>query len=131
MSERDDFDRIVEGLDLGLSFPDEVPDPPPPAPAAHVVRAESSDDEPDPEPFYRRVDPAPVLPRTRGPLLAWCALLGTPIALAVATLLHVFLPRSVLVGAALIVVAAGIYLIAQLPEHGPSRRDWPDDGAVL
>ena len=41
------------------------------------------------------------------------------------------LPRPMLAGAVLIFVAGAIYLISQLPEHGPSRSDWPDDGAVL
>ncbi len=36
-----------------------------------------------------------------------------------------------LAGAVLTFVAAAIYLVSQLPEHGPSRPDWPDDGAVL
>ena len=42
-----------------------------------------------------------------------------------------FLSGAVLLGAALTFVASAIYLIAQLPEHGPSQRDWPDDGAAL
>jgi hypothetical protein len=131
MTERDDFDKIVEGLDFDLAFPDEPADPEPEVPPA-LAWAPDDDERREPEePFYRRVEPTPLLPRRRGPLLAWIGVLGTPLALVVATLFGVFLDRPILAGAALIFVAAAIYLILQLPEHGPSRRDWPDDGAVL
>jgi hypothetical protein len=128
--ERDDFDRIVEGLDLHLSFPDEPADPvfdaaPPPEPEADPDPVETE------EPFYRRVEPAQLVPRRRGVLLAWCGVIGAPLLLVLATVAHVFLERSIIAGAALIFVASAIYLFLQLPEHGPSRRDWPDDGAVL
>jgi hypothetical protein len=132
MSERDDFDKIVEGLHFDLSFPDEPADPVPQDP--HPSRDEPADDL-DPaeteEPFYRRVDPTPLVPRRRGIMLAWCGVIGAPLALVLATVAHIFLERSVVAGAALIFVASAIYLFLQLPEHGPSRRDWPDDGAVL
>lgn len=128
MTERDDFDKIVEGLDLHLVFPDEIPEPEPqPAVQAPVEDAPEAAEEP----FYRKVSPTPLIPRHRGTLLAWLGVLGAPTALAVATLLGVFLDRPIVAGAALIFVAGAIYLIVQLPEHGPSRRDWPDDGAVL
>ncbi|MFC5679041.1 hypothetical protein [Aeromicrobium endophyticum] len=129
MSERDDFDRIVEGLDLDLSFIDEpLPEPEPaPAPAPAPV-----DDSPgEDEAFYRQVDAAPLLPRRRDIVLAWAGVIGAPLALVLATVAHVLLDRAVVAGAALIFVASAIYLFLQLPEHGPSRRDWPDDGAVL
>ncbi|MCW2841587.1 MAG: hypothetical protein JWR55_3070 [Aeromicrobium sp.] len=129
MSERDDFDRIVEGLDLDFSFPDE------PAEPAHQEPAELGRETDEPvtqeEAFYRQVGPAPLMPRRRGVLMAWCGVLGAPLLLVLATLAHVFLDRPVVAGAALIFVASAIYLFLQLPEHGPSRRDWPDDGAVL
>ena len=128
MTERDDFDRIVEGLDLDLSFPDEPGDPVADEGAARPAPAEPVDAE---EPFYRRVEPTPLLPRRRGPLLAWLGLAGAPLALVLATVVHVYLPRSILAGAVLIFVASATYLFLQLPEHGPGRRDWPDDGAVL
>ena len=122
----DEFDRIVEGLDLDLSFPDEPADP---------VRRDPPElrwepEEPE-EPFYRRVDPMPIVPRRRGVLLAWVGVVGAPLLLVLATVAHVFLERPIIAGAALIFVASAIYLFLQLPEHGPSRRDWPDDGAVL
>ena len=44
---------------------------------------------------------------------------------------HVWLPKSVLLGIGLTFVAGSIYLISQLPEYGPGRPDWPDDGAAL
>lgn len=62
---------------------------------------------------------------------AWAAVLGGPTLMVLATLVGILLPRPAVLAAALIFVAAVIYLISQLPEHGPSRPDWPDDGAVL
>lgn len=130
MTERDDFDKIVEGLDLDFTFPDEPADPVvEPTPQ---MRAPERDEPVDPqEAFYRQVDRTPLIPRRRGILLAWCGVLGAPLALVVATVAHVILDRPLIAGATLIFVASAIYLFLQLPEHGPSRRDWPDDGAVL
>lgn len=130
MTERDDFDKIVEGLDLHLTFPDEPADPVEQEPELTWT---PNDEEPveTEEPFYRKVDPTPLIPRRRSVLLAWIGLAGAPLALVVLTVLHVFLDRSILAGAALTFVASAIYLFLQLPEHGPSRPDWPDDGAVL
>ena len=134
MSERDDFDRIVEGLHFDLSFPDEPADPVVDE-TQHPSRRDTDDDAhaeqaPAEEPFYRRVEPTPLI-RSRGVLLAWCGVLGAQAMLVLATLAHIFLDRPLIAGAALIFVASAIYLFLQLPEHGPSRRDWPDDGAVL
>lgn len=124
----DEFDEIVQGLDLDLSFPDDPPRPPPAAaPASPPV---DFDDLPD-EPFYRKVTPPPPRPPHRGRTAAWIAVLGSPVAIMVFTFLHVWLARPVLLGIGLIFVAGAIYLISQLPEHGPSRPDWPDDGAAL
>ena len=131
MTERDDFDRIVEGLDLDLSFPDEPAEPVVPASVEPTPLRWEDDTADEEEPFYRQVAPTPLLPRRRGPWLAWIGVLGAPLLLVVATLAHVFLSRSVIAAAALIFVASATYLFLQLPEHGPSRRDWPDDGAVL
>lgn len=130
MSERDDFDKIVEGLHLDLSFPDEPADPvPTPEPAPAPV----ADDEPaeTEEPFYRHVDPVPLVPKRQGVRFAWAGVLGAPLVILLAALANVFVSRAFIGGAALIFVASAIYLFLQLPEHGPSRRDWPDDGAVL
>lgn len=130
MTDRDDFDKIVEGLELDLEFPDEVPDPAPVEPPPPVW---SDDTEPveDEEPFYRKVAPANLRPRSRGVTIAWIALAGAPLALVFATMIGQILPRPMLAAAVLIFVAAAIYLVAQLPEHGPGRPDSPDDGAVL
>jgi hypothetical protein len=126
MTERDEFDRIVEGLDLDLSFADEpLADPAPPPLAA--PRVEPAEDEQ----FYRHVDATPLVPRRRGIVLAWAGVVGAPLLLVLATVAHVYLDRPLVAGAVLIFVASAIYLFLQLPEHGPSRRDWPDDGAVL
>jgi len=126
----DDFDRIVEGLDLDLSFPDEPADP-----VAEPAALRWEPEEPEPvetqEPFYRQVDPTPLVPRRRGVMLAWFGVIGAPLLLVLATVAHVFLERPIVAGAALTFVASAIYLFLQLPEHGPARRDWPDDGAVL
>lgn len=130
MTERDDFDRIVEGLELNLEFPDEVPEPEPVDPPL-VWSDDTEPVEPEQEPFYRKVEPARLRPRRRGVTLAWIALAGAPLLLVVATMIGEILPRPMLAGAVLIFVAAAIYLVSQLPEHGPGRRDWPDDGAVL
>lgn len=130
MTERDDFDRIVEGLDLNLSFPDEPADPVGQEPELTWTPDDEEPAETE-EPFYRKVDPTPLIPRRRSLILAWIGLLGTPLAVVVATVLDIFLDRSILAGAALIFVASAIFLFLQLPEHGPSRPDWPDDGAVL
>jgi hypothetical protein len=135
----DDFDEIVQNLDLDLSFPDDPREPQHPSvrrhrpdvqPEAETEEPESFDDMPD-EPFYRRVPPAPIRPRHRGRTLAWAAVLGSPLSIVLFTFAHVWLPKSVLLGIGLTFVAGAIYLISQLPEHGPGRPDWPDDGAAL
>ena len=138
----DDFDEIVQRLDLDLTFPDVPPTREPEHPSvrrhrrveppqgAEADEPVSFDDMPD-EPFYRKVPPAPIRPRHRGRTLAWIAVLGSPLAIIVFTLAQVWLPKSVLLGIGLTFVAGSIYLISQLPEHGPGRPDWPDDGAAL
>lgn len=131
VAEQDEFDKIVEGLELDLSFPDEPADPVPPV--VDEPEPVAWDDEPDEpeEQFYRQVDARPLIPRKRGIMLAWAGVVGTPLVLTLATLAGLFLERSLLAAAALIFVASATYLFLQLPEHGPSRKDWPDDGAVL
>ncbi len=129
--EKDDFDRIVEGLELDLDFSDEVPEPDPAEPPPLVWSDDTEPVEPEDEPFYRKVDPAPLRPRRRGVALAWVGLGGAPLLLVLATIFGEILPRPILAAAIITFVAAAIYLVSQLPEHGPSRPDWPDDGAVL
>jgi hypothetical protein len=129
VTERDDFDKIVEGLDLDLEFPDEVPEPAPVDPPL-VWSDDTEPTEPE-EPFYRKVEPVSLRPRRRGTAIAWIALGGAPLLLVIATMFGEILPRPILGAAVLTFVAAAIYLVAQLPEHGPGRPDWPDDGAVL
>jgi hypothetical protein len=132
MSERDDFDKIVEGLHLDLSFPDEPADPVPDPLDVHDV-IDDPLDEPAPaeEPFYRHVAPTPLVPKRQGVRWAWAGVLGAPLVVLLAALANVFIDRTLIGAAALIFVASAIYLFLQLPEHGPSRPDWPDDGAVL
>ncbi len=133
MTERDDFDKIVEGLELDLSFIDETPEPADeePEPAWSPRTDDEIDAADDEEPFYRKVEPTPLVPRRRSVLLAWIGVLGAPLSLVVATMSGVVLDRPIVAAASLTFVGAAIYLILQLPEHGPSRKDWPDDGAVL
>lgn len=138
----DEFDRIVEGLELDFdlssadkAFTDEAttaqrePYVPEPAPQSEL---DDEIDEPDDEvPFYRQAPPAVIVPRTRGRMFAWLAVLGGPILLALGVLDVLWLPRVIVAALSVTFVAAAIYLILQLPSHGPSQRDWPDDGAVL
>lgn len=127
MTKPDPFDEIVRNLELDLSFPDVSDAQPatPPAPAPEAVR------EPQDDQFYRRVQPGPPTHHDPRILLAWLGILAGPIAIMVTSTLHIFLPRPILLGAGLTFVACAIYLIAQLPERGPSEPWWPDDGAQL
>lgn len=144
MAERDEFDDIVKRLDLDWSDPgfitaeesstdddwDREPAPEPEPETEHVPELDETSDPVD-EQFYRRVPERPARPLHRGRVLAWSGVLGSPVLLLVCTVLDVWVSRQLVLGAGLIVVAGSIYLISQLPEHGPSRRDWPDDGAAL
>ena len=129
--EKDDFDKIVEGLELDLEFPFDDPEPTPDEPPPLVWSDDTEPVEAEPEPFYRKVDPTPSRPRRRGVAVAWVGLAGAPLTLVVATIFREILPRPILAAAIITFVASAIYLVSQLPEHGPSRPDWPDDGAVL
>ena len=145
----EDFDAIVRRLGIHLTFPDdaEVPGTAPLHDSAErtqrrdpqddlppeLAEGDSFDDTPDPvdEQFYRRVEVGPVGPVHRGRALAWAGLVGTPLLLLLATMAGRWVSGSVLLGAGITFVASAIYLISQLPEHGPSQPDWPDDGAEL
>lgn len=146
--EPDEFDAIVRRLGIHLSFPDDAPVEAPRAsgrqdgpeqPAAEgdlppeLAETDSFDETPDArdEQFYRRVEPRAIGPVHRGRALAWIGLVGSPLLLMLATLAGSWLSSSVLLGAGITFVASAIYLISQLPEHGPSQPDWPDDGAEL
>ena len=131
----DEFDKIVESLDLELPFPDEAPEPEQwstPEPWSQPEPKRRAPAERDDDDVAYRTPPARQRrPPNRARTLAWVAVLGGPGLLVLATMVGILLPRPVVLAAAIIFVAAVIYLISQLPEHGPSRRDWPDDGAVL
>jgi hypothetical protein len=122
----DPFDEIVRNLDLDLSFPEPAKqrEPAPEAPAP-------TPPEPEDDQFYRRIEHRPPAPHNPRVLLAWLGILSGPIAIMVTSSLHLILPRPLLLGAGLMFVACAIYLIAQLPERGPSEPWWPDDGAQL
>lgn len=114
------FDKIVEGLDMNLSFP--------------APQHDDLDDIPDdPEDqFYRQVPPASdILPRNPRTLLAWIAVLGVPAVMVACTFVGYWLPRPVVIALGLTFVAGAIWLFSHLPERGPGRSDWPDDGAAL
>lgn len=127
MTDPDPFDEIVRNLDLDLDFPEPEPAPEPPAQPTHPSVVSSEDDDP----FYRRVEPRPVLPRDPRMLFAWLGALGGPLAIIVTGFFHVIMPRPILLGCGLLFVASAIYLISQLPERGPAEPWWPDDGAEL
>jgi hypothetical protein len=142
MGDREEFDRIVEGLDWDLSALDEEPSATeePPEATRHpsnqppVPEESPADDSRSPdvdEQFYRRVDPPAPHGWKRGTTAAWVGVVGSPSSLVVLTVLGFTAPRALVVALSLVFVASAIYLIAQLPEHGPSRGDDPDDGAVL
>lgn len=128
----DEFDRIVEGLDLEM-------------PRADQVEREVADEQPRPQPrpreparvwdedaiAYRTPPPRQKRPPSRARTASWIAVLGTPALLVLATIVQVLLPRPVVLAAVLTFVAGLIYLIARLPERGPGHPDSPDDGAVL
>lgn len=129
----DEFDDIVKDLDLDWDDPAVVSATISPADpvVAEIPEELDYDDQPDPieEQLYRQVPPGQFPKIRRSVLLAWLAVLGTPVVLAICTVSGVFLSDPLLVTAGLLIVGGAVYLIYQLPEHGPSRPDWPDDGA--
>jgi hypothetical protein len=131
VTDPDPFDEIVRNLDLDLAFPEPAPEP-----ARQPVHPSAASPGPEDElteddQFYRRVEPRPFLPRNPRILFAWLGVIATPICIMVSSVLHVIMPRPMLLGCGLVFVASAIYLIAQLPERGPSEPWWPDDGAQL
>ena len=131
MTDPDPFDEIIRDLDLDLDLDFSEPAPAPAAPSqpTHPSAAGARDNGDDQ--FYRRVEPRPVLPRNPRVLFAWIAVIVVPLWIVASSTLHLLMPRPVLLGCGLVFVASAIYLIAQLPERGPSEPHWPDDGAQL
>lgn len=131
----DEFDKIVEHLDLGFPFPadlDESPRERRPDPSTEAEPPDRRwDEDREEELAYRTPPPRSERPPSRARTLAWVTVLGGPGLMVSATLFAIVLPRPVVLALAITFVAAVLYLISQLPEHGPSRPDWPDDGAVL
>jgi len=137
MGEREEFDRIIEGLDLDLGFlddpsqsePEPEPEPKPERPAS-VEYGGSSARSPDvDEEFYRRVDLGPRPPWRRNVILTWIGVLGSPLALLLSSVVGILVPRSIVAALTLVFIASAIYLISQLPDRNPG--DDPDDGAVV
>ena len=126
MTDPDPFDEIVQHLDLDWTVPDEVA-----TPAAPPAQPATRPHDPEAEPFYRRIEPRDPVPRRPGVVLAWLGILSGPLAIMIASITHILMPRPLLLGLGLVFVASAIYLVSQLPEHGPSEPYWPDDGAQL
>ena len=133
----DDFDRIVEGLDLDLSGLDDFDD----AAARNAAsreraeleeqeRREREPEEPAEEQFYRDVGPADLRADSHTKL-AWFVVIGGPALLLLSMMASVRPPTFLVVLVIAAAVAAVVYLIARLPDRGPSNPDWPDDGAAL
>ncbi len=130
----DEFDRIVEGLDLDLSGLGDLDS------AAATVAAEREraaleaekqvDDEPEDDQFYRAVGPAGLRADSRTKL-AWVVLATGPVVLLLSALLSLRPPMALTGVLILASVAAVVYLVARLPDRGPGTPDWPDDGAAL
>jgi hypothetical protein len=127
VTDPDPFDEIVRNLDLDLDFPESAPATAPPTEPTHPSVAFTDQDDQ----FYRRVEPRPLLPRNQRVLLAWFGVIAMPIGIMASSVVHLVMPRPVLLGCGLVFVASAIYLIAQLPERGPGEPHWPDDGAQL
>lgn len=130
----EEFNKIVEGLELEVPPSLDVEEPQGRHPSDPTFQPEPKRRAPaehDDEIAYRTPSPRPKRPPSKARACAWVAVLAGPGLLVTATLMGILLPRIVVLAAALIFVAAVIYLISQLPEHGPSHPDWPDDGAVL
>lgn len=118
----DAFDAIVEGLDLDLDVDLDL----------NFGVEEERPTEPLPMSSWQpSIEPPVARPRNPRRLAAVWAVLACPALLLCATVGGWVLPRPLVGALALIFVAGSIYLISQLPEHGPSHPDWPDDGAVL
>lgn len=135
-SSPDEFDRIVEGLDLDLSGLDDFDAAAARAATEHEARLEelrqraAALDEDTDEQSYRDVGPAD-LHVDRRVLTAWAVVIGGPCLLLLVMASSVRFPPLVLSGVIGAAVAGVVYLIARLPDRGPSSPDWPDDGAAL
>jgi hypothetical protein len=135
-SPRDDFDRIVEGLELDLSGLDDFDRSAAQAAAARE-RAEleeeqrrAAEPEEQDDQFYREVGPAD-LPTDKRTKTAWLVIIGGPALLILARLADMTPPPVLVAAVVIAAVCAVAYLIARLPDRGPSNPDWPDDGAAL
>src|SRR5690625_309135 len=152
----DEFDDIVRGLDLNLSFPDDADDIDAGDFDAGDIDAgdldaddldagglEAGAEEPAPpvddselmlpgdDLSYRNPAPPPARPWSLKRIVAVSGVISGPALLILATMAGIVLPRPIAYGLALIFVACAVWLIAQLPERGPGRPDSPDDGAEL
>ncbi len=136
-SSPDDFDRIVEGLDLDLSGLDDFDD----AAARNAALRERADledeqrraaapPEPQEDQFYREVGPADLRADNRTKI-AWFVVVGGPAVLLLSMMASLRPPTFLVAVVIAAAVAAVVYLIARLPDRGPSNPDWPDDGAAL
>lgn len=142
MSDPDEFDRIVSGLELDIGDDDldaaadriaaerrraEFERERAENSARRAAQVEQTDDDDD---FYREVGPA-TLPSDRRTRWAWLCIAAGPALLLATVLLPVRPPTAVVVTLVLLSVGGVVFLIARLPDRGPSNPDWPDDGAAL
>lgn len=127
----DAFDRIVEGLDMNLSFPEPKIGSSGGPRDPEMLDLDDLPDDPQDQ-FYRRVPPvSEVIPHTWRALLAWLAVLGAPLGLVAFAVFGIYLDRAMMLAMCLIFVAGAFWLFSHLPERGPGHPDWPDDGAEL
>ncbi len=133
-SSADDFDRIVEGLDLDLTGLDDFDGAAARAAAAReqaeLAEQQHELEEPPDDEFYRAVGPADLRADSRTKT-AWFVIIGGPAILLLSTIASVRLPMPLIMTVIAAAVAAVVYLIARLPDRGPSNPEWPDDGAAL
>lgn len=139
MSEREEFDRIVAGMEFDLDGLDDLDVDAPPAPPHEefdvALEEDDSDSDEDitessADAFYREVPPARIRP-ARGTSWAWWCLSGSAVILLMTAITGSPLPSSVMIALTLVSIASVIFLVSRLPERGPGQRDWPDDGAAL
>lgn len=133
----DDFDRIVEGLDLDVTGLEDFDDSAARVAAAReqaelaeLAERQRESEEPPDDQFYREVGPADLHADNRTKI-AWGVIIAGPALLVLSTIASINLPMAAIVTVIAASVGAVVYLIARLPDRGPSNPEWPDDGASL
>lgn len=137
----DEFDRIVEGLELEFgiddSGEDRVDDHDDELVGAGLDDGLPDDDLPDELDWFdddAGYEEATVYEPATGPIdlglnLGWAGALGVPLLMTLSTLMGITLPRAVVFAAALLFVAGVVYLFSRIPRE--RRGEDGDDGAVV